>query len=659
MDRMAFNNGSTTEHFSSVQPEDNPPSAYNDNGHNLSQYPLPASEPFVANASPQPSINDYESVQRQLWLWANSSPYEFQQTSVQQAPFNQFPSHPRLNTRRFIDPKLMSSANTCMPSMQATPTHYAHPRSSHPTGAASTIPSQPYESPEWYERRIPADPGAQHNALDNTMHINTGGGAVSSFIPQYQLSGSSPFPNVQHQDVKFNQNNYPLYGFFPQQPGQSQDFRVQDSARPAHTSQRFRTHTTNRQKLERIPSEKCEEPGCSRGFRPKVPGARFCGRHQEKYERNHAGAPVFHVDRKINSFETAQQIVYPKIPPLQLEHDDVIFNSNEDEWIAKFIEAANKPYDGSSEYPEFHSRQQKVFNGKGFDNITVNVRLRFLYKAALTFHEGGAAVYPKGGDNDGYGSADKSLIFSDRMNAIVEILETDKRVCMDVIEGRGVLALVANPHKYEKRKTQNKDSNERKQKKQKLGDKIQEKMKAKGKAPEGSEIDGEDYSDEEDKVAEEEIQAAAVGHPKSASYGQSLDADATYGLGPATVQRSGGKRKRGNGDDQDQDLRSTRAQPNKGKRRRVDDDPDYGAVLETAQPAGSKRKRVTRSSSAGAKAAKRPRITTGSPFQEAADSFGNEDVQKVESTGVDDFDLTNIGLAGEGDLESFLRGPPV
>jgi hypothetical protein len=205
---------------------------------------------------------------------------------------------------------------------------------------------------------------------------------------------------------------------------------------------------------------------------------------------------------RINSV-VAFEKVYPILPALDLEHDDVR-SKLEDDWVSNFIKAANKPYIGGSEYDEFYARQQKVYNGKGFDESTVNVRMRLLYRAALTFHEGGRAVYPTGGDNDGYGSADKTMIFSGRLRAIISILEMDKRVCMDVIEGRGVAALVANPQKYAKRKTQNKGSNERKQKKQKLGDRIQEKRKAKGKSFEGSEVDTEDDSDDGEEVVKED-----------------------------------------------------------------------------------------------------------------------------------------------------------
>ncbi|KAK3714961.1 hypothetical protein LTR37_007451 [Vermiconidia calcicola] len=241
----------------------------------------------------------------------------------------------------------------------------------------------------------------------------------------------------------------------------------------------------------------CEEANCKRGVKLTSNNSRFCSRHLTKFERNNAGPPAFSFPSGIWSFEDAKRDVYPRLPPAKIEDDDV--NLSEDfanDAVRRFIDAASTPYVDGSAYHIFHERQQQVFNGKFFKNDEVNKRMRFLYQAVLVFHIGGETVYPEGGDNGGYGKADKSMKFSERLDKIIELLKLDKRVCMDVVEGRGVTALVATPDKYEKRKTQNKDSNAKKQKKQRLGDEYEAKMKAQGKDVEGSDADSDDDGDD-------------------------------------------------------------------------------------------------------------------------------------------------------------------
>jgi hypothetical protein len=128
---------------------------------------------------------------------------------------------------------------------------------------------------------------------------------------------------------------------------------------------------------------------------------------------------------------------------------------------------------------------------------------------ALSAHAGGPSHYDIGGDNSGYGE-DRSMIFSARIERIIKLLtvslahmtlprvelsatdttsQLDKDIAMDVIEGRGVKALVYNPNKYErvsiflhpihvsdrlanvsvKRKRDNKKSNDTKQDLQEKG----------------------------------------------------------------------------------------------------------------------------------------------------------------------------------------------
>ncbi|KAI7119503.1 hypothetical protein KC352_g33309 [Hortaea werneckii] len=117
-------------------------------------------------------------------------------------------------------------------------------------------------------------------------------------------------------------------------------------------------------------------------------------------------------------------------------------------------------------------KQQQTYNHKPHEETSkaiyttrsVTCSLRILFQAILNFHRGGEAVYPVGGANGGYGD-EKRLKMSTRLLEIEGILRKDKRVLMDVIEGRGVLAFAAHPVAYQARKQSNKTCNDRKKRK--------------------------------------------------------------------------------------------------------------------------------------------------------------------------------------------------
>lgn len=52
------------------------------------------------------------------------------------------------------------------------------------------------------------------------------------------------------------------------------------------------------------------------------------------------------------------------------------------------------------------------------------------------------------------------MTFQERFESVREFLRTNKRMVMDVIEGRGVKSIVANPKGYNKRKVSNNACNE-------------------------------------------------------------------------------------------------------------------------------------------------------------------------------------------------------
>ncbi|TKA25244.1 hypothetical protein B0A50_05942 [Salinomyces thailandicus] len=233
-------------------------------------------------------------------------------------------------------------------------------------------------------------------------------------------------------------------------------------------------------------------------------GPTRCRKHQNKYLKDLEAqrSPEYVADmQQIRSFHDAEILVYPDIPPLAYEgpgQDDwPFFYDQEDYWIGQFIQAANVEYtDASSdiaiadmdqEQKAMHThltKQQLTYNHKPheltskdiYTNEFINVRMRFLFQAVLIYHQGGKSIYPTGGANGGYGE-DKKLSMSDRLQRIVEILRKDKRVLMDVIEGRGVLAFAAHPTGFQLRKQSNKVCNDRKKRKFDLADRFEEAKK--------------------------------------------------------------------------------------------------------------------------------------------------------------------------------------
>ena len=426
-----------------------------------------------------------------------------------------------------------------------------------------------HQGHEWYPM-----PENAHNNHENPYFNNANSG----------YDGTA-HPTLLHRHNQYQQNTGIPNGWDPNEHAGDYRNSVQDSSQPwqwldqnqAHFKEHFEDHLLERglpQRVDDIPgplrptrqgkyklmnpprqgpvqSKQCIENGCKRRFRPNdTTKMDLCRRHQEKYDRNNAEPPTFKFHPDMWNFPNAKSLVYPAQKTVAVDGDDVIYRdaNHVGLWVTRFVEAANQPYTGGSQYDDFHTRQQKVYNGKvcktqGYGAEEVNARMRLLYEAALRLHTGGEAVYPTGGDNDGYGNPDLKLIFSARLKEITRILKTDKRVCMDVIEGRGVTAFVANPTRFEKRKTQNKDSNARKQKKQQLGDRLQAKRKAKGQDVDGSDIDS-DHSLEEVDGEDDYDRQTSVAMPTPASLSRPIDEDEDYVPTPEPHQLAGTKRKR-------------------------------------------------------------------------------------------------------------------
>lgn len=163
------------------------------------------------------------------------------------------------------------------------------------------------------------------------------------------------------------------------------------------------------------------------------------------------------------------QLVYPTYPDKALPHEKAEAVAHEDHWVQRFLRALETPtQQAEPNADKFYIEQQKKFNGVAlmesgpggrYSPLWINARMRMLFHSVIVLHFGGKVVYPIGGDNGGYGKPDLNLTFEERLSQLEGVLMKNKLIAGDVIEGRGVMALVENPEKYEKRKSQNKQSN--------------------------------------------------------------------------------------------------------------------------------------------------------------------------------------------------------
>ena len=245
------------------------------------------------------------------------------------------------------------------------------------------------------------------------------------------------------------------------------------------------TRRTRRRRAASMDSRDTPEPsrvkkqcaGCEKAFySSKDPNGLRCTRCYDKHVKHTAGHTTYVFDPEM-TIDHAWRRLYPNIEPLAPAGDDVeSAKANEQDYIRRLVEAVSIPYasDGSgTKEDQQRVAQQSKLNKKPFDSTQyrddlVNARIRFLFHIALSYHAGGPSLYDLGGDNSGYGE-DRTMKFSDRIERIIQLLRFDKDIAMDVIEGRGVTALVHNPNKYERRKRDNKKSNDTKQDLQEKG----------------------------------------------------------------------------------------------------------------------------------------------------------------------------------------------
>ena len=222
----------------------------------------------------------------------------------------------------------------------------------------------------------------------------------------------------------------------------------------------------------------------------------FCNKHTAQRNKDEIAAqpPIYVLDDRpaAGNAQNTIEKVYPVHPPLNYdndgEEDDFLQHlGHENFWVAHFLAAANSSYTRGDESAKSQDKekiadrqrkhinavkQQQLYNYKPhedsskdfYTNEWVNARMRLLFREILVYHQGGRSIYGIGGHNNGYGE-DRKLKFTARLRVIVEAMRADKRVVMDVIEGRGVAALAMNPKRFADRKNSNNKCNENKKRK--------------------------------------------------------------------------------------------------------------------------------------------------------------------------------------------------
>ncbi|SMY28042.1 unnamed protein product [Zymoseptoria tritici ST99CH_1A5] len=337
-----------------------------------------------------------------------------------------------------------------------------------------------------------------------------------------QLPSSSPYLSSAAYPAPPDRTYQQTYSVFPQHqprhlyspPSPQQRNSLQQAPphrvnRPTHT-QSTTSPTPTRGNNEGI----CLD--CHKPFRLSTSPGR-CKRCGQKFERRTALPPFFVLDPEVPTLEAARNVLFPVVEGRGVGEswEGVLLSFADDghedmgmwrreaeeramEWgvqecLAGVNEVCRPPSSGTgygggreAEVQEDPSttpwalNQQKTLNQKAkmlgeslYSPSHVTARLRALTAEVVNFHsssnegQGDQEVqerrvfYPLGGDTLGYGE-DLSLGFRERVGVMREVLRRDKRVVMDVLEGRGVRGFVGAPWSYHKRKDSNNGCNEKK-----------------------------------------------------------------------------------------------------------------------------------------------------------------------------------------------------
>ncbi|KAK5165468.1 uncharacterized protein LTR77_008997 [Saxophila tyrrhenica] len=335
-------------------------------------------------------------------------------------------------------------------------------------------------------------------------------------------SGSTNPPMVQQPGYPASTRNMPNYSAGLDQVPVGTNQSLYESVRVPETGDARNSFNALEQTTLLTQAEDDEDrcPGKSKKgnpcSKPAVPAniLRLCARHLDIWHGQNAPNAVFFLSADISGFAEAKKLMYPQVHPLR-GHEHMTptdCDRHADPVVERWLTAINTPWrsDCRNPYNDFYLAQQKALNynkWKRFRPELATIRCYLMFKALAVLYTGGESVYPRGGDNDGYGEPEAKLTFWERIQRVEEIMTINKRVCLDVLAGRGVLAFVECPNKYEKRKLQNKKSNKKKKEKQELGEEEQarrEGEQARGEGDGGESDSDGDLGDEEESADEED-----------------------------------------------------------------------------------------------------------------------------------------------------------
>lgn len=122
-------------------------------------------------------------------------------------------------------------------------------------------------------------------------------------------------------------------------------------------------------------------------------------------------------------------------------------------WLQRFIDTARTslfsrygnpiPLYRIRWHEELEERARR-YSGDAYSNRMINLRFAVLFYIALNYYVGGPRFYPFGNGNDDNTDA-PVMPLGRRLELIARILWGNKRIVMDVVEGRGVIPFVQDP----------------------------------------------------------------------------------------------------------------------------------------------------------------------------------------------------------------------
>ncbi|CAK3871761.1 Hypothetical predicted protein [Lecanosticta acicola] len=314
----------------------------------------------------------------------------------------------------------------------------------------------------------------------SSPYQNLGFDSTASWVDQQLLPGTWPLPQQQQQYDPWNFEIQDPYAT-PFEPTPTPQL---DSRSPALSTRRPRPSAKARGKSRadseapsvREPNPTCQgikvsgEP-CAKPFDvTRSRSDKYCNRCAQRHIRQAADAdpPHYHLSPQVRNYQEALSLIFPQPevggPP---GSDDEARNAavREDAYIQRFLDAVNTARPAQPK--DWLFTHQHNFNADAqlkasYREEMVTARLRALFHETVIFHTGdGCSAYPTGGTNTGYAKK-QDYDFDERIRQICAVMVLNKRIVMDVVEGRGVQGLVANPWDYHRRKENNDSANKKK-----------------------------------------------------------------------------------------------------------------------------------------------------------------------------------------------------